>query len=221
MVTPEKIATNDKPEFESVVFKGYKSGITLIIPETGPFEKYFEELKNHLRQSQDFFRGAKVRLEIGKRVLQEEEFSSLIQLIGESGLSVQFFSDEPSFTGNGKNENSTDDSDYFIPTITVKKTVRSGQRIEYEGNLMIMGDVNPGAEVVATGDIVILGTLRGIAHAGAQGDQSARIIALQFKPVQIRIGGVITRAPEKDRQSRRAGPEVAMIKEGRIVVERF
>ena len=78
---------------------------------------------------------------------------------------------------------------------------------------MIMGDVNPGAEVVASGDIIILGKLRGTAHAGAYGNQDSRVIAWQLRPLQLRIAGVITRAPEGDSRSKKFnGPEVASIK---------
>jgi septum site-determining protein MinC len=205
---------------ETVVFKGYKSGLTLIIPETGPFEKYFEELKQRLEQSQDFFKGAKVSLNTGNRVLPESELSALVQLVKDSGLFLQHFPEEPKVFKPSRKSQSAKEPDFFVATVTVKKTVRSGQRVEFEGNLVIMGDVNPGAEVVASGDIVVLGTLRGTAHAGAKGDLTAQIIAFQLKPVQIRIAGVFTRAPEKDRQFRYTGPEVAKIRDNRIVVER-
>lgn len=212
-------------EQESVVFKGYKSGLTLIIPENGPFEKYLQELKHNLEQSQDFFKDAKVFLRIGKRVLKDNERAELVQLINMSGLNLQWLqADETSGDPNEKLMPETE-NDPFVATITVKKTVRSGQRIAFEGNLVIIGDVNPGAELVATGDIVILGRLRGIAHAGAQGDTAAQIIAFQLQPVQIRIAGVITRAPESesgsDSGSNHHGPEVARIKNGQIIVEKY
>jgi septum site-determining protein MinC len=94
--------------------------------------------------------------------------------------------------------------------------------VVFEGSLVIIGDVNPGAELVAAGDIIVLGRLRGTAHAGAKGDTSAQIFALQLQPVQIRIAGVITRAPEQDQpHSDFRGPETAKIKDGMIIVERY
>jgi septum site-determining protein MinC len=210
-------------EPESVVFKGYKAGLTLIIPENGPFEKYLLDLKNNLEQSQDFFKDAKVFLKIGERVLGDGEQAELVRLIEQYGLNFQGFqtgTDSKSIKRKSSPVLATE-NDPFVSTITVKKTVRSGQRVSFEGNLVIIGDVNPGAELAATGDIIVLGKLRGIAHAGAQGDISAQIIAFQLQPVQIRIAGVITRAPESESHPNHHGPEVARIKDGRIIVEKF
>jgi septum site-determining protein MinC len=100
-------------------------------------------------------------------------------------------------------------------------TLRSGQRIETEHTLVIFGDVNSGAEVIAGGDIVVLGTLRGIAHAGAY-DTSARgrfIFALALQPTQLRIGTVITRGGSSENRSR--GAEVARVDGPHIVVEPY
>jgi septum site-determining protein MinC len=214
--TMKKIAS----DHENVVFKGYKSGLTLVIPENGPLPKYFDELKANLDQSQEFFKGAKVFLKIGKRVLNDEERVGLIRLIRQSGLNYQGFLDN-SAPNHSEVKLESEENDPFISTITVKKTVRSGQRVVFEGNLVIIGDVNPGAELVAAGDIIVLGRLRGTAHAGAKGDTFAQIIAFQLQPVQIRIAGVITRAPEQVTESEYYGPEVARIKDGLIIVERY
>jgi septum site-determining protein MinC len=107
------------------------------------------------------------------------------------------------------------------PTITVKKTLRSGQRIEFEGNVLIMGDINPGAEVIAGGDIIVLGKLRGTVHAGAGGERAAQIFAFQMNPVQIWIADVIARGADKVKRIKDLRPEVAKIKENQIVVEKF
>lgn len=222
MPSKPEITNKISNEPENVVFKGYKAGLTLIIPENGPFEKYLLDLKNNLDQSQDFFKDAKVFLKIGKRVLHDHEQAELVGLIEQYGLNFQGFqTGDDSGKLNRKSSIPTAKNDPFLATITVKKTVRSGQRVVFEGNLVIIGDVNPGAELAATGDIIVLGKLRGIAHAGAQGDISAQIIAFQLQPVQIRIAGVITRAPESESLPGHHGPEVARIKDGLIIVEKF
>lgn len=207
---------------DKVVFKGYKNGLTLIIPDTGRLDQFIDEIKLKLEQSQDFFKGAKIILDTGKRFLVEKERTTLVQLIKEFGL-TPYFLEEIEFkpTKKPKNDNGIIEVDHFKATITVKKTVRSGQRVVFEGNLVIMGDVNPGAEVIASGDIIVLGILRGIAHAGAEGDESAQIIAFQLRPVQIRIAGVITRDAEEHPKHKYTGPEVAKIKDGMIVVEKY
>ncbi|NLY73705.1 MAG: septum site-determining protein MinC [Firmicutes bacterium] len=204
-----------------IVFKGYKSGLTLIIPETGSFETYLDELRNHLDQAKDFFKGAKLAIKTGNRQLCEEERFFLLQIIEEAGMVVQPTVNEPETSKKVKKKGASPQG-MLIPSVTVRKTVRSGQRIEYEGNILVMGDVNPGAEIIAAGDIVVLGKLRGTAHAGANGNRQAEIFAFQIKPVQIRIAEVYTRAPEKERlkDKRYFSPEVAMIRDDRIVVEK-
>jgi len=107
-------------------------------------------------------------------------------------------------------------------TRLVRKTLRSGQYERFlEGNIVIVGDVNPGGEVVALGDIVVLGSLRGIAHAGALGDTSAVIIALNLDPTQLRIGQLINRPPSNDRESNNDTPEIARVEDNIIKVSPY
>lgn len=83
-----------------------------------------------------------------------------------------------------------------LPTLYIKKTIRSGQSITSDGNLMILGDVNPGAEVIAKGDITVWGILGGIAHAGSEGNSQARIRALKMNAIQLRIADIFARRPD-------------------------
>ena len=83
-----------------------------------------------------------------------------------------------------------------LPTLYLKKTIRSGQSITSDGNLVIIGDVNPGAEVIAKGDITVWGILGGIAHAGSEGNHQARIRALKMNAIQLRIAHVFARRPD-------------------------
>lgn len=100
-----------------------------------------------------------------------------------------------------------------------KGTVRSGQSLAAAGNLVVVGDVNAGAELTAVGDIVVWGSLRGVAHAGAQGDDSASVYALRLEPTQLRISRCIASAPPPDkRRARAASPEIAQIRDGKIVI---
>ena len=96
-------------------------------------------------------------------------------------------------------------------------TLRSGQKLSSDGHLIVHGDVNPGAELKAAGNIVVLGTLKGIVHAGATGDRSASVSALVLSPTQIRIADVITRSP--DEQAMPTAPETAYIMQDRIFIE--
>lgn len=77
------------------------------------------------------------------------------------------------------------------PTLMVRKTVRSGQRILFAGNVVVMGDVNAGAEIEAEGDVIVLGNLRGIVHAGCKGKRDAVVVALNLHATQVRVGNLI------------------------------
>ena len=107
-------------------------------------------------------------------------------------------------------------------TMYLRQTLRSGQTVSHKGHLIIIGDVNPGAEVMAEGDITVWGSLRGIAHAGIGGNVDCEIRALNLQPIQIRIAHAIARAPDKPRMSYSAshGPETARIVAGKIRVFR-
>jgi len=103
----------------------------------------------------------------------------------------------------------------------IRQTLRSGQREEFwGGDLVVLGDVNPGAEVIASKDIIVLGSLRGIAHAGASGDTSAVIIALHLVPTQLRIGNIVSRSPGEERQDG-GTTEIARVEGEAVVVEEY
>jgi len=101
----------------------------------------------------------------------------------------------------------------------VNKTLRGGQRIEHEGDVLVIGDVNPDAYVVASGNIIIMGTARGIVHAGASGDESSIVMALKLMPQQLRIGSFFTRAP--DNIELPEYPEKAFVRNHQIYIEKI
>jgi septum site-determining protein MinC len=102
----------------------------------------------------------------------------------------------------------------------LKQTLRAGQAVSHQGHLVIVGDVNAGAEVEAEGDITIWGSLRGIAHAGIAGNKGAEIRALKFAPIQIRIAKVIARSPDRNSfvHTSTTGPELAKLVGGKICI---
>ena len=99
----------------------------------------------------------------------------------------------------------------------VARTIRGGQSLAVKGPLMILGDVNPGAEVRATEDIVVVGSLRGVAHAGSAGDASRFIWAMSLEASQLRIASLVARSPDQGLRGRR--PERARVEGERIVIE--
>jgi len=105
-------------------------------------------------------------------------------------------------------------------TVLVQRTLRSGQNFYFDGNVVILGDVNPGAEVVARGDIIVMGVLRGVVHAGVDGNEDAKVIAFRLQPTQLRIANHITRAPDGEADGPHQ-PEMACIKNGNVVIDTF
>jgi septum site-determining protein MinC len=101
--------------------------------------------------------------------------------------------------------------------LVVRRTLRSGQSLRHPGSIVVIGDVNPGAEIIAGGDILVWGRLRGTVHAGALGNDGAIVCALDLAPTQLRIGGHITRSPDDRR--RKARPEAARVRDGHIIAE--
>lgn len=145
-------------------------------------------------------------------------FSGIDDLVTPTGSGLKFQENAaPTMTGGREFQTAGlwDEAD----TRLVFATLRSGQKIETEHSLVVIGDVNPGAELVAGGDIVVLGTLRGIAHAGAYDESGAgrTIFALNLHPTQLRIGMVISRGYPNPRK----GPEIARVEGDLIVVEEF
>lgn len=104
--------------------------------------------------------------------------------------------------------------------ILVRRTLRAGQQIRHPGSVVVLGDVNPGASVVAGEDIVVVGQLRGFAHAGATGDESATIVAFRLRPSQIRIADHIARSPDSG-GAEPDQPEVASVVDGALVIRPF
>lgn len=101
----------------------------------------------------------------------------------------------------------------------INKTLRSGQKVEYDGDVVILGDVNPDAYIIASGSVVVMGALRGVVHAGANGDETAVIMALKLRPQQIRIGHYIARAPDNIEEVNH--PEIAFIEGDSIIIEKI
>ncbi|MGB9867397.1 MAG: septum site-determining protein MinC [Bacillota bacterium] len=197
---------------ESVVLKGTKEGLMIVLNGANDFQELKEQLREKLEANARFFNGAGLILAAGNRDFTRDQVEELKTLIGNTcgGKLVKVVpAGEP---GSGREDQPSKKA------LILKRTVHCGQEVLYDGDVVIVGDVNPGAEVVASGDILVMGSLRGMAHAGALGDQNAIIAALRLEPLQLRIGPFISRSPDGDRASS-GRPEVAMVKDGVIVIE--
>lgn len=228
----------------SISFKGTRDGLCITLGE-GSWRDLVDELAQQLDRpgAQSFFRGARVLLETGTRALGVVEIEELISLLAKHQMTLGSVVGENQTPGNGQSNGSTKGSpnesipppESFAlpdgheianqpdavdepPALLLRRTVRSGQVITHPGTIIIIGDINPGAEVVAGGDVIVWGRLRGVVHAGASGNENALVGALSLTPTQLRIGGQIARAPD-DRRPRTAPAEIARVRDGLIVVE--
>lgn len=213
---------------EDVLFKGSKGGIELVINQSADFTVILEQLKDKLESATHFFTGnTGVRVVSGTNTLTGDERRQLINLLADYGLDLHEQHPEPEsltpeFVQNAGSRVDDIPVEYRQEaeggqTLIVSRMLRGGQKVVFSGSVVIMGDVNPGAEVIASGNITVQGTCRGLAHAGANGDQSATITADKLIAGQLRIAGLIARAP--DNQDEPTCREIARIANGAVVIE--
>lgn len=119
-------------------------------------------------------------------------------------------------------ENDEEESAAGERVLTIRSTIRSGASVRFAGDVQVFGDVNPGAQVIAGGNILVFGALKGMAHAGTRADRAV-IVAFDLRPTQLRIGKVIGVVPgaDPDKASRGLNPEIASVLDGSIIVETF
>jgi len=216
-----------------VSIKGTKNGLLVTLGQ-GELASLLAELEEQLSGTASFFKGGQVALAVGKRELSVEEIGRIQALLAQHEVALGTVISEAPVTRAAarhlglqvkrslrpKPRPERRAKEDFSEGALVRGTLRSGQVIQHPGHVVIIGDVNAGAEVIAGGDIVIWGRLRGTVHAGAMGDDGAIVCALDLAPTQLRIGKHIARPPE-GKPGRRAVPEVASVQEGRIIVKEW
>jgi septum site-determining protein MinC len=239
-VTSEEDSKLGREEMQTVqgyvAIKGTRNGLLLTLEPETPFSELLNALSVRLAEAPGFFRGACLALDTSRRILRVSERTQLEDLLANYQMSVtpleqatptqQIHAVADTVSSNDTAANTvmlsetleiqrdpreTDD------TLFLRRTIRSGQAIHHASSIVILGDVNPGAEIVAGGDIIVWGVLRGMVHAGYPSNENAYVCALQLVPVQLRIAHLLTRPPEG--VEAQPNPEVAAIKNGRIVVE--
>jgi septum site-determining protein MinC len=218
-----------------VTLKGQKDGISIILDSDAAFEEIKESLRKKVSQGKQFFDGANTKVMFKGRELDDYSEKVLIDIITEeTNLDITFVQGEgfvappnSQSSSNLKNEkketpvNSSKPSEPPKSNHRESKTayyqtgLRSGQRIKYNGSVVIMGDANPGSEIIADGNVIVLGALKGMAHAGASGDESCFVSALLLSPTQLRIAGTISYVPAK---STRSSAAYAYIKDGQVFI---
>ena len=219
---------------DTISIKGTNEGLVISLGP-GPLSEILQEMESALRTKESFFVGGRVAIRVGDRPLSAEQISVIGHKLEELSMtlwavdsehpetlaSAQELGLETAALSRERSDKPTPEQEAREKTsgILVRRTLRSGQALQHEGHIALIGDLNPGAEIVAGGDIIVFGRLRGIAHAGAMGDEKAIICALELAPSQLRIGSHIARSPDRGRPPNT--PEIASVQEDRIIVERW
>ncbi len=201
-----------------VKIKGLKSGLQLSFAKGASFDDVQANLLDKLETGNKFFiRGTTVF--VPKDFFAEEQNEKLRRMFHRHGMLFSTELKSPSFSAPPKNPATKPKSEpeKVQPMVVINRTVRGGQEIKTESSVLILGNVNPGAQVIAGGSIDIRGTCRGIVHAGAFGDETACVVADRLMPLQIRIADVVARSPDEMEKADHA--ERASIKNGHIVFE--
>ncbi len=213
---------------EAVAIKGVGDALWFSFgPE--PWPEALRALEARLAANPGFFTGGRAVLALGDRIVEEADLLALLALLNRFGLTLTgVLTDHPVTQALVRRlglplqsppaaERAAESPELPLePAWLVRRTLRAGHYLQVEGHLCVIGDIHPGAEVAATGDIIVWGRLLGTAHAGCGGDEAAAVYALELRPVQLRIGRYIARSPEEGRHSI---PERAMVQNGQIIVE--
>ena len=218
-----------------VQIKGIREGLLVTLGE-GDWSELQIELFQDIDQKIEFLKGGKIYLDVGYQVLHAVELSRLRDAISERNLILWgVLSNSPTteqtaqllglatrlsrpsrqtqFRDNSTALTSFKDGD---EAIFIRKTLRSGFSLKNQANILVIGDVNPGAEVIAGGNIVVWGRVRGVVHAGSDGNTEACIYALELNPSMLRIADFMA-VPLTKRG--KLQPEVARVHEGKVIVE--
>ncbi len=223
---------------DAIAIKGIKDGLLVTVNGGGAWAETAPALMTRIDQSADFFRGARLSLDVGPRAINAADLGqlrdtlsernvSLVAVLSESvattraaqalGLKIALATAPPPSV-QARIDAEADPEELREDAVLVRRTMRSGRSVRHAGNVVVLGDVNPGAEIMASGDVIVWGRLRGVVHAGAEGDTSAVVCALDLAPTQLRIAGHIAVSPPQKGQPI---PEMARVKDGQIVAERW
>ncbi len=217
----------------ALAIKGVGEGLLISVPE-GAWEQVLPALLKAVDDRGTFFQGARVALQLEGRELGAADLGRLRDLL--AGRQVSLWAVLTTAPGTRSaaadlglalelarptERKAEDEAPSGAPldgqeALLLQRTLRSGHRIHYPGHVVVVGDVNPGAEIVAGGNILVWGRVRGVVHAGAAGDETAVVCALDLAPTQLRIAGHIAVSPERRGQPR---PEIALIRQGQLVAE--
>ena len=186
MVWAALTMTDDK-----VAIKGINDGLLISLDPDEEWLKVTGELASRIDQKQSFFAGARITVDLGSRPVTKHDLTGLKALLERRGMTLVVVLSDSATTTQASNAldiragaSSDEAENDELPInpeeegetgVFLKRTLRSGRTVHSMGNVVVLGDVNPGAEIIAAGDVVVWGHLRGNVHAGANGDESAKV----------------------------------------------
>lgn len=233
----------DTTSEQLVRIRGIKDGI-LVSLGAGPYLTVHDQLVAELSKKENFLQGSQVTLDVGVRSLQHQQLTELLDLFAahrqvlwtvlaaddstreaaqDLNLATRVPGSHTDLQGRPLSPSSTPQNEATgtsapdADALFLKETLRSGRSVYHEGPVIVMGDVNPGAEIIAAGDVIVWGRLRGLVHAGALGEETAVICALSLNPTQLRIADQIAISPNGSKHQ--PEPEKVSIRDGQIVAE--
>jgi septum site-determining protein MinC len=214
-----------------VEIKGIREGLLVTIGD-GEWDDVQSSLLAEMDKQVDFLQGAKLILDVSEHEIGAAKMGKLRDQFSDRGLSLWAVLSQSESTEqtaqnlgfatrihNAEHDEIPDSGNSELigqEATFIKRTLRSGNSLTFPGHVTVIGDVNPGAEIVAGGDVIIWGRLRGMVHAGAEGDESAIVCALDLSPTQLRIASHIAIPPE---QSGEPQPELASLRDGQVLAE--
>lgn len=207
---------------QTVVIKSNKYGLVVVLDQTISFEELCRDVALKFKESEKFFRNAQMAITFEGRELSRDEEVALLQVISDNcSIHIICLIDQDTWKEElmkhtieqHQIQMNAQDGKFY------KGTLRSGQVLESETSIIILGDVNPGAKVFSKGNVIVLGCLKGNIHAGAAGNENAFVAALSMYPMQIRIGDVIARSEDKPLKRGSDVPKIAFVEDGNIYME--
>ena len=214
---------------ELIEFKGNKKGLIINIKKVAPFEQVKESIIDRLEENVGFFNGAKIYqlnsdyLNDVQMMMIEDAITSRfdIEFVEEKDKETYINTYETKYVDNMRSGEKV----VFDGDVVVMSDMNPGSQVSSTRNVVVMGNINSGAKVVANGNIVVMGELRGFVHAGAKGNDSAYVIANSLCPKILQIADNIAEAPddeyEESKNDKIIIPEIAFVSKDRIVIESF
>src|SRR3990170_4534032 len=215
----------------SVSIKGTGQGLVVSVPP-GEWSEIRRSVLQTIDERAEFFRSARLALQVDAHDLGAAELGGLRDELARRDVGLwAVLSSSPTTKSAAADlglalELETEEApadeqplDTLVDgeeAVLVVRTLRSGNVLRHPGHVVVIGDVNPGAEITAGGNVIVWGRLRGVVHAGAGGDEEAVVCALDLAPTQLRIAGHIAVSPERRKDP---GPEIARIREGQLIAD--